>query len=115
MTDPSDSDGRGRTSEMEAPAVQLDRRNSHRRKVSGATGVLCVDGVQHALEIGDISELGLQGETDVSVHAGQRVELVLADGQAVRATVRWGVGPYVGLEFDRPIATAPSISLPAPV
>jgi hypothetical protein len=100
---------------MGAPSVQLDRRTTRRRKVSGTTCILRVDGVEHALEIGDISELGLQGETDVALHSGQRVELVFADGQAVRATVRWGVGPYAGLRFDRPIATAASTGLPAPV
>lgn len=109
MTDPSDSDGKEGGGEMEAPAAQLDRRTTRRRKVSGATCIVRVDGAEHALEIGDISELGVQGETDVSMHSGQRVELAFADGQAVRATVRWGVGPYVGLEFERPIAV-PSLA-----
>ena len=89
---------------MGAPGAQLDRRTTRRRKVSELACIVRVDGVDHNLEIGDISELGLQGETDVSVRSGQRVEIVFPAGDVVWATVRWGVGPYLGVEFDRPIA-----------
>ena len=77
-----------------------DRRTERRHKVSGAFCILRVNGAEYPLEINDISEGGLQGETDISVHSGQHVEIVLVDGQVVPATVRWGVGPYIGVRFD---------------
>jgi hypothetical protein len=64
---------------------------------------LRINGASHLVEIMDISELGFQAETTVSLHAGQPVEVDLPGVGGVRAVVRWGVGPYLGVEFDRPI------------
>lgn len=91
-------------------STRLDRRTARRRTVSELTCTVRVNGADHDLEIGDISEQGLQGETGVSVHAGQRVEIVFPHGDVVQGTVRWGVGPYVGIMFDRSIVLPDSIA-----
>lgn len=109
MDNPLESAVTKERGDMSLLSAQLDRRSSHRRKVGELSCTLRVNGVGHALEIGDISEHGLQGETNISVHAGQLVEIIFPDGDMVQGTVRWGVGPYVGIMFERAIVVPPSI------
>lgn len=86
-----------------AKGLEADRRSKSRHKVAGLSCIMKVNGTEYPVEVGDISEAGLQGEVDVSVHAGQVVEVHFDPERSVRATVRWGVGPYVGLEFEHPM------------
>lgn len=90
-----------------APRSQPDgaeRRASARHRVEQQACTIRVNGAEYRLEISDLSEHGLQGEVSVSIHAGQRIEILLPTSEALAATVRWGVGPYVGLEFVRAIS-----------
>ena len=109
MLDPSRSAGFPVRTGASRTGAQEDRRSAERRKVGGLASTIRVNGGDHPLEISDISENGLQGETDVSVHAGQLVEIILPEAGLVRATVRWGVGPYVGVQFEHAIVV-PAVS-----
>jgi len=80
-----------------------ERRAAVRRSGGGIAVTLHVGGTGYDLEIMDISELGFQAETTTALHAGQPVEVELPGIGRVRAVVRWGVGPYVGVEFERPV------------
>ena len=81
----------------------VDRRLVRRYLLPGSKVRILVEGLPYDLHLKDLSWRGLCGLTDAPVARGQQVVVLLADGEAMDAEIRWARAVIVGAIFREPL------------
>ncbi len=71
-----------------------------RIRLNNAAKMIAADGHETEVVIVDVSASGFRIEHADDLHEGDRITLVMAKAEKVRATIRWSIGREAGGTFD---------------
>jgi len=96
--------------ELDAPTLlrvrqklRPNRRRAFPRMSVDASALLRTGGRVHRANVRDISSMGARVRADVTLNAGDRLIVELADLPSMKAYVRWVDSDEAGLTFETPI------------